>query len=229
MASSERNYFEPSVIVMEFPVILFDLILLLTFVLIVYSSNVRSNTGPGEKQKQRSHPSNPLFNTGNVRHHPQLAKLRHLISSKRCSHFYFDMGTNMGVQIRKLYQPEHFSKAPVIPIFDKFFGADRKRVCAVGFEPNIAHVSKLKMLEASYELQGFPVVIFTLTGLSHENGIITFYHESDHEMHGKEYAAELSNSIYDVFGKKNSYNVTTIDTGAFFFEHIKIMGSTNRW
>ena len=45
-----------------------------------------------------------------------------------CHHVYLDMGTNTGVQIRKLYQPHLFPNASVLPIFDKFFGPIGKRL-----------------------------------------------------------------------------------------------------
>ena len=44
-----------------------------------------------------------------------------------CKHVYLDMGTNTGVQIRKLYQPHLFPNASVLPIFDKFFGQEGER------------------------------------------------------------------------------------------------------
>ena len=39
-----------------------------------------------------------------------------------CYHVYLDMGTNLGVQIRKLYQPHLFPNATVLPVFEKYFG-----------------------------------------------------------------------------------------------------------
>ena len=44
-----------------------------------------------------------------------------------CKHVYLDMGTNIGVQIRKLYEPHLFPNASVLPIFDKFFGRQGER------------------------------------------------------------------------------------------------------
>jgi len=43
-----------------------------------------------------------------------------------CQHFYVDMGTNMGVQIRKLYEPAKYPGAKVLPIFDKHFGTPER-------------------------------------------------------------------------------------------------------
>ena len=39
-----------------------------------------------------------------------------------CYHVYLDLGTNTGVQIRKLFEPHKFPSADVLPIFDKYFG-----------------------------------------------------------------------------------------------------------
>ena len=52
----------------------------------------------------------------------------------------------MGIQVRKLYEPEKYPKANVNPVFDQYFGKNRdhKTVCAVGFEPNPSHSKKLK-------------------------------------------------------------------------------------
>ena len=58
-----------------------------------------------------------------------------------CFHIYLDMGSNAGVQVMKLFQPEWFPNADVIPVYNTFFGTieERRRpnhVCVVGFEPN---------------------------------------------------------------------------------------------
>lgn len=44
-----------------------------------------------------------------------------------CHHVYLDMGTNRGVQIRKLYEPHLYPDATVLPVFDKYFGPVGKR------------------------------------------------------------------------------------------------------
>ena len=43
-------------------------------------------------------------------------------------HVFLDLGTNTGVQIRKLYEPHLFPNASVLPIFDKFFGPIGERL-----------------------------------------------------------------------------------------------------
>ena len=39
-----------------------------------------------------------------------------------CEFVYLDMGTNTGVQIRKLYESSLFPGAGVLPIFERYFG-----------------------------------------------------------------------------------------------------------
>lgn len=89
-----------------------------------------------------------------------------------CRHVYLDMGTNTGVQIRKLYQPHLFPNASVLPIFDKFFGPSAKRdpksICSVGFEPNVLHNEALIQLENQYQLCGWRVYINLATGVGME-------------------------------------------------------------
>ena len=69
-----------------------------------------------------------------------------------CYHVYMDVGSNIGVQVRKLYEPDLYKKAPFIKLFKEGFGSIQERrkhpgvtdtVCAVGFEPNPHHVKIL--------------------------------------------------------------------------------------
>ena len=91
-----------------------------------------------------------------------------------------------GVQIRKLYEPQLFPNASVLSVFDKFFGQAEERwkrkhkffynsearsgrrkhkikfrdfssICAVGFEPNLAHSHVLQKLERRYQHCGWKV------------------------------------------------------------------------
>lgn len=113
-------------------------------------------------------------------HKSQMKILTSLISLNLCDHMYLDLGTNLGVQIRKLYQPEGYPKAPVLPIFDTFFGNNsrsRRNVCAVGFEPNRVHTERLINLQQRYRNSSYPCVIFTDTAIGTEDGTIDFYND----------------------------------------------------
>ena len=102
-----------------------------------------------------------------------------------CHHVYLDVGSNIGVQIRKLFEPERYPDAPILSYFNQYFGTIDKRksshsghasfLCAIGFEPNPRHAEYLKQIEKSYNECGWKVKFMTNSGVSDHNGIGTFY------------------------------------------------------
>ena len=95
-----------------------------------------------------------------------------------CEFVYLDMGTNTGVQIRKLYEPDKFLGAAVLPIFERYFGPAAGRnlsaVCAVGWEPNPGHTAYLARLQAAYRRCGWRVEIHTETGVGARQEVAEF-------------------------------------------------------
>ena len=104
-----------------------------------------------------------------------------------CFYVYIDLGSNIGVQIRKLFEPELYPEAKVHPIFYSNFGSIGERrdtknplsICAVGFEPNPSHTKHLKEIETSYNECGFQVMFFTETAVSNRDGNAAFYTDAD--------------------------------------------------
>lgn len=100
-----------------------------------------------------------------------------------CFHVYLDVGSNVGVQVRKLFESELYPDAPVLKVFDHYFGSpsekgwqfelfkmvtswnvvleirmivgtrDNRAVCAVGFEPNPHHSKHLKVFLLRAEIR----------------------------------------------------------------------------
>jgi hypothetical protein len=107
-----------------------------------------------------------------------------------CYNVYIDVGTNIGVQIRKLYEPDKFPRAYVHSIFNSKFGNVTERlkstsdgghmVCAIGFEPNSHHTSYLKEMESSYAKCGWNIKIMKETAASDRNGLTTFYSDESY-------------------------------------------------
>jgi len=95
-----------------------------------------------------------------------------------CRHVYLDMGTNTGIQIRKLYEPSLFPDAYVFPVFDKYFGPpttrDRQSICSVGWEPNPEFTEDLTKLENSYKKCGWKVLIHKEMGVDTKNSVSRF-------------------------------------------------------
>ena len=48
--------------------------------------------------------------------------INELMTSYNCQHIYLDVGTNIAVQIRKLYEPQKYAGAAVLKVFDEYFG-----------------------------------------------------------------------------------------------------------
>lgn len=113
------------------------------------------------------------------RHQDQKATLFRYLRKGSCKHIYLDIGTNIGVQIRKLYEPSYYPSAPAINTYNEYFGKSKthSNVCSIGFEASSNHTDRLLHLQEAYRRAGFPTVIFTDTAASVENGIIKFYRD----------------------------------------------------
>lgn len=130
----------------------------------------------------------------------QLAKLMTYIENGKCEHLYFDFGTNIGIQLRKLYEPKYFPNAPILPYFDKVFGCKtdnatrlRSTVCSIGFEPDHHHLDRLLKLQESYQNAGYPMVIFTGAAVWTTDGNITFYDDNHSESKHNRWGSSLIN------------------------------------
>ena len=58
-----------------------------------------------------------------------------------CYHVFVDVGANIGIHSRFLFEPTVFPNSSFRRVFDTYFGADRdpSSICALSFEPNPAH------------------------------------------------------------------------------------------
>ena len=100
--------------------------------------------------------------------------LRELFATSRCPHVYLDVGSNIGVQIRKLYQPELYPRSPVLRLFRANFGTDRCGVCAVGFEANRRHTQRLHTLQSRLRAAGAGVHVYVPAAAGSSDGISRF-------------------------------------------------------
>jgi hypothetical protein len=98
-----------------------------------------------------------------------------------CQYVYIDLGTNIGVQIRKLYEPHLYPNSSVLPLFQEIFGNHSNEVCSVGFEANPVHDRYLKEFENYCLQRNWRVKIFTSTAVSINEGNVTFYRDRNDE------------------------------------------------
>jgi hypothetical protein len=134
------------------------------------------------------------------------------------SGIYLDVGTNVAVQIRKLYEPDKFPGAKVLPVFDKYFGRDRSRVCAVGFEPNTAHTEYLKKVNAHFEERSLPAHIFTEVAVSARRGSTTFFTDPAAPKDKHEWGASLA--PWNAAGKGAPITVQLVDLQNFVLDFV---------
>jgi len=92
-----------------------------------------------------------------------------------CTSIYLDVGSNLGVQVRKLFEPQKYPHAPMLPLFTKYFGDRIERtaassgLCALGLEPNPEHLQHLVELEDSYAEQGWHVHFYPMAAWGWES------------------------------------------------------------
>lgn len=134
-----------------------------------------------------------------------------LISRHQCSHVYLDVGTNIGVQIRKVYQPELYPKALVLRSFSEAFGpTPRCQVCTFGFEPNPRHSARLEMVQQRLTSAGVGVHIFHAAA-SDADGVVEFgLHNVTRKRQLDDRASSLS-IMHRRFGLSRKSYVRSID------------------
>jgi hypothetical protein len=131
-----------------------------------------------------------------------------------CQYIYIDLGTNIGIQIRKLYEPFFYPKAFVLPLFQKIFGNQTKEVCSIGFEANPAHDSYLKEFENYCLKRKWRVKIFTSTAVNIVNKNVSFYTQPANILYNQ-WASSLRADP-----NKTEVTVSSIDIASWFKEKV---------
>eukprot|EP01083_Nonionella_stella_P037211 101446_1 len=134
-----------------------------------------------------------------------------------CEDLYIDLGSNIGVQTRKLFEPQHYPNATVLRFFDLLYGnvsVRRTGVCSFGFEPNPRHHYRLNNIEKCYNSQGWKTKFYHNAVFVRDNENIIFY--SDEDTEHEEWGAGISMNWDNQSRSENSkYNVRTIDIARF--------------
>jgi len=99
---------------------------------------------------------------------------------RSCAMIYLDVGSNIGVQVRKLFEPERYPGAPALKLFDATFGVVQDRqlpstatgLCALGLEPNPAHRAHLQQLQENYTAKGWNVHFYPFAAWKDEGKLM---------------------------------------------------------
>jgi hypothetical protein len=125
-------------------------------------------------------------------------------------------GSNVGVQLRKLYNGFQFPGAPVLEIFDRTFGSNRSAVCALGIEANPSHSPSLNVLNKYFKDEGYQAIVLTETAASIKSGKALFHQDPGDR---SEMGASLSTGAWQKVQK--TVDVTLIDFPAFMAQVVK--------
>ncbi|KAL9182563.1 LOW QUALITY PROTEIN: hypothetical protein ACHAXT_013215 [Thalassiosira profunda] len=97
-----------------------------------------------------------------------------------CYHVFLDLGANLGVHTRFLFEPSLYPKAWIArKFFTAHFGPEANRdFCAFAFEPNPAHIPRHEAMRAAYSAMGWRHH-FISAGVGDRDGNMTFYRVAD--------------------------------------------------
>ena len=130
----------------------------------------------------------------------QLDELSHL--ARGCVRVLLDLGANLGVHSRFLFEPRKYPESKMVPAFDRVFGLDRndcenmQSTCAFAFEPNPVHAKRLTQLEAAYRRIGHRFY-YLAYGVGASSGELIF--------HKNPTKSSLANEHWS-FGVKDRFN-----------------------
>jgi len=161
----------------------FSLMLLVMIALVLMRSYTMTNQLM-ELEKELSH-TDMLIRQGSQHRLELLNRLEDVAGDEEvpanpldgCLHVFLDLGSNRGLQIRKLYEPHTFPLAPIQPLYQRFFGPTEERnlqeICSVSVEPNSKHASHLKKLSEAYATCGIKVLVYE-AGVGHKDMKLRF-------------------------------------------------------
>ena len=169
-----------------------------------------------------------LFVLGDSNFETKLQTLISTIKSGVCQHLYIDLGSSIGIQIRKLYQPEYYKRAPILQHYLTMFGSERKSVCAIGFEANPVHTNRLNNVQKAYNDTGYHCTIFTETAVSTIDGNTTLYNDDRNLPILHEWGASLE---FNPRVHRREANVTVhgVDFNKFFLKVYDAWTQTNTY
>lgn len=121
-----------------------------------------------------------------------LDEIEKLIAAHGCRSAYIDVGTNVGMQVRKVYEPGLYAqdgrrlradaraaaRDGYLELFDAAFGEARSRscnVCVIGMEPNPRHRPHLVALQGALRDAGAGVLVLPAAASTISGANLTFH------------------------------------------------------
>jgi FkbM family methyltransferase len=140
-----------------------------------------------------------------------------------CFHVFLDVGANIGVHNRFLFEPHLYPESRMRKLLESKLGQgyDNRDVCAFAFEPNPVHRSRLESLSKAYQDMGWRLTTFS-AGVSDSNGNMTFYHVDPNGEHNEwGFTAVPPNPKLNNLPSPIPEVVPTIRLAGFILQHIE--------
>jgi hypothetical protein len=132
-----------------------------------------------------------------------------------CDAIYLDIGSNIGVQVRKLYEPERYPGAEVLKQFDRIYGLNRSHVCSFGFEANPRHVKRLRWLESYNNEKGWKTKFFVPMAVSNiDKEEVDFFEDDIPSEHF------WSSSLSNEGNKTKRVSIPSLNIGRFIMDEL---------
>eukprot|EP01084_Bolivina_argentea_P285748 490082_1 len=152
------------------------------------------------------------------------------ITFTNCENIYIDLGSNIGVQTRKLFEPEKYPNSTVLSHYDITFGSvtkRRKNCCSFGFEANPKHFDRLHEIEQCYNKKGWRTKFYILAVWINDDDTIEIH--TDDENKYEDWGAGIIGG--EQYGRPNQqgkiFNVKTIDIAKWIKTVIEINNPKN--
>lgn len=134
-----------------------------------------------------------------------------------CENVYIDMGANLGIQIRKLFESQTYP-SPLASKFAKLFGPAgeerNKKTCAIAFEMTPMHQPRLKELAHRFNERGWQTTIVAgAVGTADGLGKLSKMWGDDVEQ-----SAQMTPGAKD--NQENSIVLPIVDAAAFLRRHV---------
>ena len=96
-----------------------------------------------------------------------------------CDDIYLDLGSNIGVMVRKLFEPSAYPLSKALGLYNRTMNhlkrtGSKPGLCALGFEPNPKHYKRLQAIQTNYSRNGWKAHFFPFA-ISDKDEIVTFY------------------------------------------------------
>ena len=132
-----------------------------------------------------------------------------------CDKLYVDLGSNIGVQIRKLFEPSKYPNSKILRKYDDILGdvtTRRESVCAFGFEANPRHFERLNQIQNIYNALGWKTTFYNRVVWTENNDTMTIY--SDDNSRKEDWGAGVFNWVPNK-NAMTTFEVPTVDIASW--------------